>query len=130
MSSKGRREGMASVTIQDLMNLLPSYFMPEQAKGISARIGFDLTGEGGGYWTAVIENQTCRVEKEKVEPLDLTLSGEASVILDIFSGRLDAMRAYLMGKVKLTGNMSLAMQMTGLFKPDKDQLKALGGKVD
>lgn len=119
---------MPGVTVQDLMNLLPNYFIPDQAKGIAARIGFDLAGEGGGYWTVVIENQTCRVENKKLEPVDLTLSGQASVILDIFSGRLDAMRAYLMGKVKMTGNMNLAMQLTGLFKPDKDQLRALGGK--
>ncbi|MEW6502520.1 MAG: SCP2 sterol-binding domain-containing protein [Chloroflexota bacterium] len=121
---------MTTVSIQDLMNLLPRYFIPEQAKGIAARIGFDLSGEGGGYWTVVIENQTCRIVKEKIEPLDLTLSGEADVVLDIFRGRLDAMRAYLMGKIKMAGNMSLAMQLTGLFKPDKDELRALGGKVD
>ncbi|GIV66149.1 MAG: hypothetical protein KatS3mg047_0542 [Bellilinea sp.] len=121
---------MTTVSIQDLMNLLPRYFIPAQAKGIAARIGFDLSGEGGGYWTVVIENQTCRIVKEKIEPLDLTLSGEADVVLDIFRGRLDAMRAYLMGKIKMAGNMSLAMQLTGLFKPDKDELRALGGKVD
>lgn len=121
---------MTSVSIQDLMDLLPNYFIPEQAKGITTRIGFDLAGEGGGFWTVLIENQTCRVLKEKIEPLDLTLAGDAGVVLDIFTGRLDAMRAYLMGKVKITGNMSLAMQLTGLFKPDKDQLRALGGKLD
>ncbi|MFN7035003.1 MAG: SCP2 sterol-binding domain-containing protein [Bellilinea sp.] len=121
---------MATASIQDLMDLLPNYFIPDQAKGITARIGFDLEGEGGGFWTVVIENQTCRVVKEKKDPLDLTLMGEAGVVLDIFSGRLDAMRAYLMGKVKMIGNMSLAMQLTGLFKPNKDELRALGGKVD
>ncbi len=121
---------MATVSIQDLMNLLPNYFLPEQAKGITAHIGFDLSGEGGGFWTVLIENQTCRVVKEKVEPLDLTLLGEAGVVLDIFSGRLDAMRAYLLGKVKMIGNMGLAMQLTGLFKPNKDELRALGGKMD
>ena len=123
-------EGMTTVSIQDLMDLLPNYFIPEQAKGMTARIGFDLGGEGGGFWTVVIENQTCRVSKEKIEPLDLTLAGDAGIVLDIFTGRLDAMRAYLMGKVKINGNMSLAMQLTGLFKPDKDQLRALGGKLD
>lgn len=121
---------MTSLSIQDLMDLLPNYFIPEQAKGISARIGFDLGGEGGGFWTVLIENQSCRVLKEKIEPLDLTLAGDTGVVLDIFSGRLDAMRAYLIGKVKITGNMSLAMQLAGLFKPDKDQLRALGGKLD
>ncbi|GAP11172.1 putative sterol carrier protein [Bellilinea caldifistulae] len=121
---------MTTVSIQKLMDLLPKYFIPEQAQGISARIGFDLSGEGGGYWTVVIESQTCRVYTEKIEPLDLVLSGEAAVVLDIFSGRLDAMRAYLLGKIKMTGNMSLAMQLTGLFKPDKEELRALGGRRD
>ncbi|MEW6179495.1 MAG: SCP2 sterol-binding domain-containing protein [Chloroflexota bacterium] len=120
---------MPEVSIQDLMDLLPEFFLPQQARGVVARIGFDLGGEGGGYWTVMIEDQTCRVQNKKVEPLDLTLTADAQTILDIFGGRLDAMRAYLLGKVKMTGNMSLAMQLTGLFKPDMERLRGMGGKI-
>lgn len=119
-----------AVTIQDLMDLLPEFFQPSQAVGVTARIGFDLSGEKGGVWGVVIENQTCQVIRQIPDRADLLLIADAQVVLDIFTGRLDAMRSYLTGSIKLNGNMGLAMQLPRLFKVDRERLSALGGGMN
>ncbi|MEN4013371.1 MAG: SCP2 sterol-binding domain-containing protein [Bellilinea sp.] len=118
-----------TVSIQDLMNLLPEFFLPNQAEGVRAMIGFELSGNKGGVWGVCIEMQTCRVIREMPNQPDVKLIADAQVLLDIFTGKLDAMRAYLTGNIKIEGNMGMALQLPRLFKVDQQRLAAMGGKL-
>jgi len=46
----------------------------------------------------------------------LKMSGDAQTVMDVFSGKQDGVRAYMQGKLRVAGDMSLAMRLTGLFK--------------
>jgi putative sterol carrier protein len=113
---------MGEVTIQQLMNRLPGAFIPQNATGIDAVTFFDLSGAQGGQWTVTIRDE--KIQVERGEPLDqptLTLQADGQDVLDIFSGKLEPMRAFMMGKLRVKGNYSLAMKLTNLFHLD-DQL--------
>jgi putative sterol carrier protein len=43
------------------------------------------------------------------------LGGDAQDVLKILSGQMDGMRAFMQGKVKVSGDMGLAMKMMNLF---------------
>jgi putative sterol carrier protein len=53
----------------------------------------------------------------------LTLSANAQDLLDIFTGKLDAMKALMSGKLHMLGDMGLAMKLMSYFSIPPDLLK-------
>ncbi len=116
LSGKINAEVILSNTVfQELMDLLPSAFRPERAAGMDAVIQFLLSGENSGNWYVTIHNQTCHVQQGEVVNPSLTLSADSKDALDIMTGKLDGMRAYMQGKVSLKGNFGLALKFSDLF---------------
>jgi putative sterol carrier protein len=110
---------MNEPTISDLMDLLEESFIPEAAGETQAVIAFRLSGEQGGDWTARIENKKCIVEEMVAENPDLKLEASAKDIIDLFMGRLDPIRAFFSGRLKLQGDQRLAFQLASFFRmPD------------
>jgi putative sterol carrier protein len=107
---------MSDITIQSLMDRLPEAFLPEKAAGVNADVQFNLSGEKGGDWVVKIHDQTCNVERGATPNPTLAFKADAQDCLDIFTGKLDGMRAFMQGKLRLIGDMSLAMRLTSLFK--------------
>jgi putative sterol carrier protein len=117
---------MGETSIQELMDMIPQAFVPEKAAGIDGTVQFHLLGDKGGDWLVRIKDQVCTVERASVADAKLTLTAEAQDMLDIFAGKLDGMKAFMTGKLKMQGDMSLAMKFIGLFKMDPEQLKKMG----
>lgn len=110
---------MNNYTIPQLMDRIPTYFVPERAKGVDAVVNFRLTGEKGGDWVVTIRNQQCTVI-QGIDPAPrLVFSAEAQDCLDILTGKMDGMRAYMQGRLRLQGDMSLAIRLAGFFKLDQ-----------
>ncbi len=107
---------MSEMSIQDWINQLPQYFIPEKAAGVDATIQLNLTGNEGGEWAVLIHDQQLEVVPGEVSNPRLVLSGDAQDVLQVLSGRMDGMRALMQGKFKVQGDMSLAMKMAGMFK--------------
>ena len=60
-----------------LFQNMPSQFNADLAGDMNAAILFDLTGEGGGQWTANIADGTCAVEQGAVDNPTATLRMDA-----------------------------------------------------
>ncbi len=104
------------LTIVKLMELMPAAFQPEKAGDLNADILFNLQGEQGGDWTLHIRDGTASVEQGKTEGARLTLTAQADDFLGLITGELNAMSAFAQGKVKLKGDLSLAMKLMDFFK--------------
>lgn len=102
-------------TARQLVESMPKYFRPEKAEGINAVIQYHLTGEGGGDWVVRIENGTCTVEEGTAENPTLTLTMDAEDYVDLISGKLDGMTAFMTGKLKLEGDFTLATRLQSFF---------------
>ncbi len=107
---------MIEKTIPELMENIPHYFVPEKATGVEAVIQFHLTGIQGGDWNVTIQNKECSVNKGIAANPRLIFTAEAQDCLDILSGKLDGLKAYMFGKLKLKGDMGLAMKIAGFFR--------------
>jgi putative sterol carrier protein len=46
----------------------------------------------------------------------MTLTADSSDYVKIFTGELDGMQAVMQGKLKLAGDLNLAMKLTQMFK--------------
>jgi len=104
------------ITIEELFDRLPGAFIPEKAGDMDSVIQFELTGEEASSWAVVIKDGSCKVEKGQHENPTMTLTADSQDYKDIVTGRLKAMNAFMQGKVKLQGNLNLAMKFAEIFK--------------
>jgi putative sterol carrier protein len=84
---------------------------PAKFAGIDAVILFELTGDGGGKWTLTVSNEGASLEEGETTPPAMTLSMSASDFVAMTNGELNPMAAFMQGKIKITGDMSLAMRL-------------------
>lgn len=107
---------MAEYNLQALMQLAVSAFQPEKAAGIDARVQFHITGDRGGDWVGTIRDQKLSVDQGTIPSPNLTLSADTTDIFNILGGKISPMRAFMLGKVQMKGDMNLAMRLLNLFK--------------
>ncbi len=105
------------LTITELMSKMPDAFIAEKAGGMSAVVHLKFTGADAGEWHLSIAGGKCEVAKgAPASSAVLTLAVDANDCVKVFTGELDGMQAYMQGKLKLTGDMSLAMKLLQMFK--------------
>jgi putative sterol carrier protein len=107
---------VTETSIQVLMEKAVRAFQPEKAAGMDATIHFQLTGNQGGDWVAVIRDQKLIVEPGTTANPNLMFSASTQDIMDMFHGKLNPMQAYMQGKVQVKGDMGLAMRLASVFK--------------
>jgi putative sterol carrier protein len=94
---------------------MPQSFLADKAGDLQATFQFNLSGEGGGDWAVVIANRTCNVIEGKANKPDVTIAMTADDYVKMASGELNPVVAFMQGKIKLQGDMSLAMRIQEIF---------------
>ena len=105
-----------TLTVSELMSRMPKAYLPEKAPGLDAVIQFRFTGAEAGEWFATIKNDTCTTQQGIYPTPKMTLSADSSDYVKIFTGELDGMQAFMAGKLKLSGDLNLAMKLMTIFK--------------
>jgi len=105
---------MAS-TVAEIFNEIPKRFDPASWGSEDAVLVFDITGDGGGQWTADIKGGTLTVRDGAAAGADMTMTVTSDDMLAIVNGELNAVSAFMQGKVKVDGNMALAMKLQSLL---------------
>ncbi len=104
------------ISVQELMNRMPRAFKPEAAAGINATIQYHLTGREAGDWIIDIHDGTINVQPGVYPDPQVTLTADSQDYKDVILGRTNAMQSFMQGKLKLAGDLSLAMKLPNLFK--------------
>jgi putative sterol carrier protein len=102
--------------VKDIFDSMCEQFRADKAQGETATIQFDITGDNGGKWFAQIANGACSVsEGESLAASDMTLIASSDDYLAMINGTLNAMNAFMQGKIKVKGNMTMAMKLQTWF---------------
>ena len=104
------------MTVAETFDHMQEYFNPAAASGLNKIIQLNITGDQAGVWAIKIVNQTCELIKGGVEKPDLTLTMSDQDWLAIVNQKLNAMNAFMGGKIKSSGDTMLAMKIPNLFK--------------
>lgn len=87
-----------------------------KAAGMTATYQFNITGDGGGEWFVKIVNGEVEIGKGTAEGANITLTATDANWIDIVNGKTSGQTAFLMGKLKIQGDMSLAMKLASVFR--------------
>lgn len=107
---------MPDPQLSDFVTRMMASFDPQKAAGIDADIQLHLTGDHPGEWYVGIHDQQVTPHVGTAPSPKLTLGASSQDFMDIFTGKLDGMQAFIQGKIKISGDMMLAMKLINLFK--------------
>jgi putative sterol carrier protein len=103
-------------TCKQAFAMMPSRLNKDAAKGLNAVYQFDLSGDGGGKWQVAIKDGTCEVTEGANPSPNITLSMSAQDYLDMVAGKLNGQMAFMSGKLRISGDMGLALRFATLFQ--------------
>jgi putative sterol carrier protein len=102
-------------SVQEIFQNIDQGFEPARAEGVDAIFQFVLTGdEGGEYWSQVNDQQADVQQGVHPNPT-MTMTATAEDYLAIVNGEMNAMTAFMQGKVKVKGDMGLALKLQSMF---------------
>jgi putative sterol carrier protein len=104
-----------STTAQQALKDLSESADAEKLKGMDATILFDVSGEDGGQWTVTINNGKVNVEEGQTGSPTITVEAAAKDLKALVKGDLNPMAAFMQGRLKVKGDLSIAMQLQKLF---------------
>jgi len=107
---------MTEYTVEQLIKNHEKAFQPELAKGMDAVVQYNLTGEEGGDWIITIKDDKCVVVEGQAEDPVVTVTADGKDFGDVLLGKANAMQYFMQGKIKLAGDLNLAMKLTSFFK--------------
>jgi putative sterol carrier protein len=80
---------------------------------ISGTYRFDIGGKGS--WGVVVKEGNMKVTREQPKA-DCVLSGDQEIFTQIIQGKQNPTTAVMQGKLKITGELSLAQMFQRLFR--------------
>ena len=105
-----------SSEVEKAIKALPAAFLPGKAGNAQALFQLDLAGENGGQWVLDVANGECNVRQETATKPDVTISMDGEDFVALFRNQIDPVRAFMMGKIKVTGNLGMVMQLLNWFE--------------
>ena len=88
---------------------------PDTLKSIGAVYEFQITGDDGGTWTLNLKDDPATIEEKNSGDADCTVVMQDMAFVEMVNGALKPQMAFLTGKLKVTGNMGLALKLTSIF---------------
>ena len=105
---------MAIKSVQDVLDNIHRVD-PAKIEGVDAVILFNLSGDGGGKWTATIANGEVTVEEGETASPTMTLSMAGQDLAALANGELNPVSAFMQGRIKVSGDMSLALRLQNIL---------------
>lgn len=105
----------SAVEIKGLFPAMAERLIPDKAAGVNTTILFDLSGDNGGlYWLKIADGVATAGEGDVADPA-MTVKASADDWFAVATGQMNAMQAFMTGKLKILGDMGLAMKMQTMF---------------
>lgn len=98
-------------------NKIPAKLEQNAAKiaGINAIYEFNINGDGGGVWSIDLSGGAGKVVSGSTGNAKCTVTMSASDFSDMIEGKLNPQMAFMTGKLKVAGDMGLALKLGGIL---------------
>ncbi len=94
---------------------LPGKVNKDKIKGMNAIYQWDITGDAGGKWHVILKDDSLSIGEGVAATPNITLTLDCQNFLDLVTGKLNGQMAFLTGKLKIQGDMTLAMKLQSII---------------
>jgi len=106
---------MNPTTVKEFFQFLPNRLDSNAAEDLDAVYQFDLSGAQGGQYFLTIRDGACQVSEGMHEDPHVVLSMAGEDCIKILKGQLNGPAAAMSGRLKVSGDIGLAIQLKALF---------------
>ena len=106
---------MNPTTVKEFFQLLPGRLDSDAAEDLDAVYQFDLSGSQGGQYILRIRGGVCQVAEGMHPDPHVVLSMAGEDCIKILKGELNGPAVAMSGRLKISGDIGLAMQLKALF---------------
>ena len=106
---------MNPTTVKEFFQLLPGRLDSDAAEDVDAVYQFDLSGAQGGQYILTIREGACQVAEGMHADPHVVLSMAGEDCIKILMGHLSGPAVAMSGRLKISGDIGLAMQLKTLF---------------
>lgn len=103
------------LTPADIFKEMPARFKADAAGDLNVVVQFDLSGDNGGQWYVKVADGACSVEEGAADSPKATIRMDAADYVDMTTGKLNPMAAFMSGKVKVEGDLNTVMKIQQIF---------------
>lgn len=105
------------MTVAEIFAMLKERIAANPAKvaTLHAAYQFEVTGEGGGTYHAVFEGGSHVIGEGPAANPGCTVTISTADFIALVQGKLNPMAAFMSGKLKMRGDMGLAMKLQTLL---------------
>ena len=104
-----------SKNCEETLTEMHKFFDSRVAGNLNATYVFEISGDTGGIWTFEIKNGKCLFKNGDISNPSVRISISDEDWLAIHNGTLNSQMAFMMGKLRVSGDMSLAMKLQSMF---------------
>ncbi|KAM7092697.1 hydroxysteroid dehydrogenase-like protein 2 [Molossus nigricans] len=105
-----------SGTVEETFRIVKASLSDDIVKATQAVYQFELSGEDGGTWFLDLKNKGGNAgQGEPSDQADVVMNMSADDFVKMFSGKLKPTLAFMSGKLKIKGNMALAIKLEKLM---------------
>jgi putative sterol carrier protein len=101
------------MTAKEFFDSLPGHADPERLAGVRASYLFDIAGEG--RWLVVIDDGEVTVTEDPSDGADVEFSLSGETFSKLLARKQNPMVAYVTGKLKVKGDINVAMHLQQLL---------------
>jgi pimeloyl-ACP methyl ester carboxylesterase len=93
----------------------------ERATGRRARIVFETSA---GIWTVDLRDRRAELSRGRLSRATVTVRAQPGTLIEVLSGRLPAVQAFLEHRLTMRGNIALALELDDLLPPESRHPRA------
>ena len=94
---------------------LPARLDKARIENENCVLQFNLSGDPNGNWHLVLENGNATVHPGTAASPTVTVAMEAADFFSLIEGKLSGQAAFLMGKLRVQGDMGVAMRLRSIL---------------
>ncbi len=101
-----------AASAREFFEAIPAKIDPEKTKGETVSYRFDI--EGAGSWKVDVADGAVSVA-ETGDAADCVIRMKEDLLLRLIDGKQNPATAFMLGKIKVDGDMGLALKLQQLF---------------